>query len=63
MVEYANICQSILYFNPSNQSGPNGYVNYKMSGGGSGSSAGTGCGFALWVMIILFVLEILGKLS
>lgn len=57
---------SILLFDPTSTSGPDGYINYKMSGGGSGGSGGNsggGCGIWLWIIIILFVLEIIGKLS
>ena len=55
----------VIYFNPTSTSGPDGYINYKMSGGsgGSGGNSGGGCGIWLWIIIILFVLEIIGKLS
>lgn len=55
-----------FYFDPTSTSGPDGYINYKMSGGGSGGSGGNsggGCGIWLWIIIILFVLELIGKLS
>lgn len=29
----------VIYFDPTSTSGPDGYINYKMSGGGSGGSA------------------------
>ena len=55
----------VIYFNPTSTSGPDGYINYKMSGGsgGSGGNSGGGCGIWLWIIIILFVLELIGKLS
>ena len=55
----------VIYFNPTSTSGPDGYINYKMSGGsgGSGGNSGGGCGIWLWMIIILFVLELIGKLS
>ena len=54
---------SIIYFNPTSTSGPDGYINYKMSGGDSGSSGdGPGCGFLGWILIILIVLEVIGKM-
>ena len=31
---------SIIYFNPTSTSGPDGYINYKMSGGDRGGSGG-----------------------
>ena len=53
----------IIYFNPTSTSGPDGYINYKMSGGDKlGSGGGLGCGFLGWVFIILFVLWVIGKL-
>lgn len=52
----------ITCFNPTSTSGPDGYINYKMSGGNSGgSSGGPGCGFLGWILIILFVLEVISK--
>ena len=56
---------NITYFNPTSTSGPDGYINYKMSGGGSGGSGGRGpgCGFWGWVLIIIFVLYIIGQFS
>ena len=58
---------SITYFDPTSTSGPDGYINYKLSGGGSGGSGGggrgSGCGIGFWIIIILFVLELIGKLS
>lgn len=54
----------ISYFNPTSTSGPDGYINFKLSGGdsgGSGGSRGPGCGIWVWIIIILFVLEIIGK--
>lgn len=55
---------NIAYFDPTSRSGPDGYINYKMSGGDSGGSGGgPGCGIWLWIFIILAVLEIIGKLS
>ena len=54
----------VIYFNPTSTSGPDGYINYKMSGGSGGSGGNSGgCGIWLWIIIILFVLEIIGKLS
>lgn len=57
----------ILYFDPTSTSGPDGYINYKLSSGGSGGSGdggrGPGCGIWLWIIIILFILELIGKLS
>ena len=54
---------SIIYFNPTSTSGPDGYINYKMSGVDSGSSGdGPGCGFLGWILIILIVLEVIGKI-
>ena len=54
---------SIIYFNPTSASGPDGYINYKMSGGDSGGTGGgPGCGFFGWILIILFVLEVIGKI-
>ena len=55
----------VIYFDPTSTSGPDGYINYKMSGGsgGSGGNSGGGCGIWLWIIIILFVLELIGKLS
>ena len=55
----------VIYFNPTSTSGPDGYINYKMLGGsgGSGGNSGGGCGIWLWIIIILFVLELIGKLS
>ena len=47
---------SITYFNPTSTSGPDGYINYKMSGGGPG------CGILGWILIILIVLEVIGKM-
>lgn len=53
-----------LYFDPTSRTGPDGYINYKMSGGGSGSSGGgSGCGWLLWVLIILAVLELIGEIA
>lgn len=47
----------IKYFNPTSRTGPDGYINYKMSGGGQGGSGGeSGCGVFGWGLIILFVL-------
>lgn len=57
---------SITYFDPTSTSGPDGYINYKLSGGGSGGSGGgrgSGCGVLAWIIIILFVLELIAKLS
>lgn len=58
---------SIVYFDPTSRSGPDGYINYKMSGGDSGGSGGSGsgpgCGIWIWIFIILIILEIIGKLS
>lgn len=31
---------NIAYFDPTSRSGPDGYINYKMSGGDSGGSGG-----------------------
>ena len=54
---------NITYFNPTSTSGPDGYINYKMSGGDSGGSGGgPGCGFLGWILIILIVLEVIGKM-
>lgn len=54
---------SITYFNPTSTSGPDGYINYKMSGGDSGGSGGgPRCGFLGWILIILIVLEVIGKM-
>lgn len=53
----------INYFNLESTSGPDGYINYKMSGGDNlGSGGGSGCGLFGWGCIILFVLYIIGKL-
>ena len=55
----------IMYFNPTSTSGPDGYINYKMTGGGSGGSgrnSGGGCGMWLGIVILLIVLEIIGKM-
>ncbi len=53
----------ITYFNLTSTSGPDGYFNYKMSGGDKlGSGGRPGCGFMGWVFIILFMLWIIGKL-
>lgn len=54
---------SVTYFNPTSTSGPDGYINYKMSSGDSGGSGGgPGCGFLGWIIIILIVLEVIGKI-
>lgn len=54
---------SITYFDPTSTSGPDGYINYKMSGGDSGGSGGgPGCGLFGWIIIILIVLEVIGKI-
>ena len=54
---------SIIYFNPTSTSVPDGYINYKMSGGDrGGSGGGPGCGFLGWILIILIVLEVIGKM-
>lgn len=53
----------ITYLNPTSTSGPDGYINYKMSGGDKlGSGGGPGCGFLGWAFIALFVLWVIGKL-
>ena len=54
----------VIYFDPTSTSGPDGYINYKMSGGSGGNvgKSGGGCGIWLWIIIILFVLEIIGKI-
>lgn len=53
----------ISCFNPTSRSGPDGYINYKMSGGDNlGSGGGLGCDLFGWGCIILFVLYIIGKL-
>lgn len=53
----------IIYFNPTSTSGPNGYINYKMSGGDKlGSGGGSGGGFVRWGFVILFALWVMGKL-
>lgn len=53
----------ITYFDPTSTSGPDGYINYKMSGGdNSGSDGRPGCGIVGWIFIILFVLWAIGKL-
>lgn len=52
----------VTYFNPTSTSGSGGYINYKMSGGGSSAGSGPGCGFWGWVLLILVVLSIIGKL-
>ena len=54
---------SITYFNATSTSGADGYINYKMSGGDSGGSGGgPGCEFLIWILIILFVLDVIGKM-
>ena len=54
---------SIIYFNPTSISGPDGYINYKMSGGDSGGPGGSKrCGFLGWIIIILIVMEVIGKM-
>lgn len=51
------------FFDPTGTTGPNGYLNYKMSGGDNGgNSNGPGCGVWIGIMIVLFVLEIIAKL-
>lgn len=53
---------SIIYFNPKSTRGPDGYINYMMSGGDKlGSGGGSGCGFFGWGFIILFALWVIGK--
>lgn len=53
----------ITYFNPTSTSGPDGYINYKMSGGDRlGSDGGPGLGLVGWGFIILMALWIIGKL-
>lgn len=52
----------IIYFDPTSTSGLDGYMNYKMSGG-SGFGGGSGGGFSKWILVILFVLWVIGKLS
>ena len=53
----------ITYFNPTGTSGPDGYINYKMSGGDRlGSSGGPECGFIGWAFTILMLLWVIGKL-
>lgn len=57
-----NKMSGINYFNPTSTSGPDGYINYKMSGGDSGGSGGgTVCRFLGWILIILIVLEVISK--
>ena len=58
-----NKMSGINYFNPTSTSGPDGYINYKMSGGDSGGSGGGGtvCRFLGWILIILIVLEVISK--
>ena len=47
---------SIRHFNPTSTSGPDGYINYKMSGGDKlGSGGGSGCGFIGWGGVRYFV--------
>ena len=54
---------SIRHFNPTSTSGPDGYINYKMSGGDKlGSGGGSGGGFVGWGFVILFALWVMGKL-
>ncbi len=54
----------IIYFDPTSKTGPDGYINYKMSGGDKlGSGGGPGCGGFGWFFIILFVLLLLGILG
>lgn len=54
---------SVTYFNPTSTSGPDGYINYKMSGGDSaGSGGGPESGFLGWIIIILIVSEVIGKI-
>lgn len=54
---------SITYFNPTRTSGPDGYINYKMSDGDKLSSGGEpGCGFIGWGVVNLFTLWIIWKL-
>ncbi len=64
---YGGVDMSIIYFDPTSTSGPDGYINYKLSGGDSGGSGGggrgSGCGILGWIIIILFVLEIISKLA
>lgn len=53
----------ITQFNPTNTTGPDGYINYKMSGGDKlGSGGGLGGGVFGWGFIILFVLWVIGEL-
>jgi hypothetical protein len=56
---------NVTYFNPTSTSGPDGFINFKLSGGGSGRNGGNGpgCGIWVWIIIILFVLDIFGRLS
>lgn len=53
---------SVRYFNPTKTTGPDGYINYKMSGGDKlGSGGGSGCGGFVWFIIIMFVLMLITK--
>lgn len=60
---------TILHFDPTSQTGPEGYINYKLSGGdsnggnGEGSGGGNGCSFVVWFIVILILIEILSKCS
>ena len=52
------------FFNPTSTSGPDGYINYKLSGGDSdGGGSGPGCGMLVWVIIIFAVLNVIGKIA
>ena len=52
----------IAYFNPTSISGPDGYINYKMSDGDKfGSDGGPGLGLVGWGFIILMALWVIGK--
>ena len=59
----SDMMNGITYFNPTSTSGPDGYINYKMSGGDKlGSSGGPGGGFVGWGFVILMALWVIGKL-
>jgi len=52
---------SIIFFDPGKTTGPEGYINYKLSGGGSSSggggsrgSNGLGCGGLIVIILLVW---------